>query len=970
VGVFEGMIEQLDDILLSGNCEDAEQLLNTQSEHKLSSARRRILDRKWIRLLFIKGDVEGALRRIKSYLRRYKPEQGSDDWMEAHCMESFLNISSGRLKAAEKTIKLLKEAVETHQSGKHCIKLNIGCLMRDSGNWDKAADILEEVYQAAGPHSEMSNHAALVISEMFTDLNRSDTKVWIDRVLESSTRWGEWEYLKLGEIMRTVDQFRQSVSSSAINDLYRHLGEADQLGRVPPRLRIRLALAEAMILVGDIGSAKDYILEAKEIIDCCDDNISRYYQPLSEILWFQSILETANQSERQEALDRLEILLAVIAKYSKPPGAAPFWYLIGEFHASLGQADGAIRAYRKAQQESAVAGSSRMECRALFGLAAFEWAQLPEPHTIQSAEKNRILAITATALEKAILSNSKDMEWQIHQLRGKMFIASGEQYPSDNEMSISARIVQEIMESIRDPHLRKLYRECPKRQDAIESLRPFLEKIGLDTKSEPEVASRTPVKQVESETQEIQALQMMLDALIDLYAASSIQELLTRCLRHILVILNADRVQIRMDARFGLNQSKYTGVKSQQTQSDQFTIPGKWIRSVKNMDRSMIYTRDPDEEDANKRSVICAPFSYKKIPYGIIYADRIQGTRVFDKSDIELLDTMIQAASATLSTLMMRNRLNDLTDQFRKEIVPQFPHIIGNSDLMKEVFVLIEKVASADIPVLIMGETGTGKDIVAQTIHSISHRKEFPYVYLDCSAIPASLLESELFGIEKGTATGVEPRIGLLEYANGGTVLLDEVADIPLSVQAKLLRVLQEREFEPVGSDRIVTVDIRILSTTSRDILSLIENQQVREDFYYRINGISIEIPPLRDRIGDVILLARTFLQRYNAEFKKRISGFTPKAMDAMDAYRWSGNVRELDHVIRKAVLFSTGKKITHGELGIPPAGKRAFRLKEARDEFERQVVHEIHESTGGDLQKTSDILQVSLKRLERLLKK
>ncbi|MBN1356142.1 sigma 54-interacting transcriptional regulator [bacterium] len=966
---FETVMDEINEHLLAGNHRQVEILLNSIADKKLKTKQFQQLDRKWIRLLFSRGEFENALRRIKAYQKKYKLAQESEQWFEARCMEAFLNISTGRLKAAEQALETLEKATKHIPEWELYIRVNVGCLLRDSGKWNDAFQILTDVYKRVGEDSELSIHIALIIAEMFSDLQRNEALKWCETVILSAPRWAGWEFLKTAEILKSLELFRSNYHADAIQDLHRHLSEADQMGRIPPRLRGRMALAEVLLAVGDIESSREYLQQVKTILEYGGESVSRFYQPMAELLWLSGKCTDGTQTEVLEVLDRLEILLAVIAKYSRPPGPARFWLQIAHAQVRLDNPENALRAFRRAQAEAAAAGSYRLESQAILDSAGFEWSRLPETKLVQSPEKNRIFAATGTALERSIQSGSKELEWQVHNLRGKMFLASGEQYPADSEMHMAAVGVSDILKSIRDPGLRRMYREHASRSESIQSLQKYLDEIVI-----PQEPSDSGTVEIRSsgdaeETGNIRDLQLMLDALFDLYSSSSIEELLIRSLRHILLILNADRVQIQMDQKLGLNQFKYTGVKSQQEDSEAFSVPPKWIRNTRNINRSMIYIRDPDEEDLNRRSAICAPITYGGVYYGMVYADRVGTDNSMGKTEIEFVDTMLRAASASLSILLMRSRLNELTDQFRKDIVPQYPDIIGSSEAMKEVFVLIEKVASAEVPVLIHGETGTGKDLVAKTIHSVSPRKASHYVHLDCSAIPSTLIESELFGIEKGTATGVEPRVGLLEYANGGTVLLDEVADIPLDVQAKLLRVLQEREFEPVGSDRVITVDIRILSTTSKDIKSMIENRTVREDFYYRISGLTIRIPPLRERIGDVVILARSFLERYNAEFGKEISGFTRQALDAMDAYDWPGNVRELDHIVRKATLFAQGKRITIADLGIPGIEKHLQGLKAAVRDFQRKTAREVFASTGKTIEKTAELLGTSPESLRKLLK-
>ena len=231
--------------------------------------------------------------------------------------------------------------------------------------------------------------------------------------------------------------------------------------------------------------------------------------------------------------------------------------------------------------------------------------------------------------------------------------------------------------------------------------------------------------------------------------------------------------------------------------------------------------------------------------------------------------------------------------------------MVGTSAPMRRIFSLIRRVAATDVPVLITGESGTGKELTALAIHDRSLRAEAPFVAINCAAIPESLLESELFGHRRGAFTGaVEERKGRFEQAGGGTMFLDEVGDIPLPTQVKLLRVLQERKFERLGENRTISVDVRIIAATNADLEKLVEEGRFREDLFYRLNVIPLYLPPLRDRRDDIIPLAEHFLERFNQEYGKGVS-FTPEALDLLVEYRWPGNVRELENLVERTVVMA-----------------------------------------------------------------
>ena len=258
-------------------------------------------------------------------------------------------------------------------------------------------------------------------------------------------------------------------------------------------------------------------------------------------------------------------------------------------------------------------------------------------------------------------------------------------------------------------------------------------------------------------------------------------------------------------------------------------------------------------------------------------------------------------------------RFSDSDDGSRK---PKVKGLIGKSEAMAQVMRTIEKVARADATVYIHGESGTGKELVARAIHDHSPRKDGPFVGVNCAAIPSTLLESELFGHEKGAFTGaVKRKLGRFELAHGGTLFLDEIGDVPLDMQAKLLRAIQEKKFERVGGEGPVTVDVRIVSATHRDITEMVKTGAFREDLLYRLHIVPIELPPLRDRPEDIPVLARHFLEKLRARTNPAIAEIDEGAMAALKAYRWPGNVRELENVIEQSLVFAEGTKLSADDL-------------------------------------------------------
>lgn len=310
----------------------------------------------------------------------------------------------------------------------------------------------------------------------------------------------------------------------------------------------------------------------------------------------------------------------------------------------------------------------------------------------------------------------------------------------------------------------------------------------------------------------------------------------------------------------------------------------------------------------------------------------------------------------------------------------QFERIVGKSRAIREVFRMIGDVAQSNATILITGESGTGKELVARAIHNRSPRRAKLFVALNCAAIPENLLESELFGHEKGSFTGaVERQIGKFEISNGGTIFLDEIGSLPLPMQAKLLRVIQEKELERLGGNRPIQVDVRIIAATNANLREEIKQRRFREDLYYRINVIPVVLPPLRERREDIGLLAEHFLRKYNREFAKKLKGFHQETLAFLASYNWPGNVRELENLVERLVVLTKSGQIgseklppeIRGELPCLP-GANEIRLNSALKKFESEFIKQALEKTGGhkgDAAKQLGIHRNTLRNLEKKLK-
>ena len=328
--------------------------------------------------------------------------------------------------------------------------------------------------------------------------------------------------------------------------------------------------------------------------------------------------------------------------------------------------------------------------------------------------------------------------------------------------------------------------------------------------------------------------------------------------------------------------------------------------------------------------------------------------------------------------VIKEKKLNRENTQLRKTLGERFSfeNIIGRSPLLKKVLGIVESVADANSTVLITGESGTGKELIAKAIHSNSNRSLMPFSPFNSSNIPASLFESLLFGYKKGAYTGaVSDKKGIFEEADGGTIFFDEIANLTDETQAKILRVLQEKEIQPLGSNQIKKVDVRILAATNIDLLAKVQSGEFREDLYYRLNIINIHLPPLRERKEDIPLLADAFLKKFAKENKKVIKGMSPKTLRLLMDYNWPGNIRELQNAMLRAVLLSNDEILTPEALTPEILGVRSQRLEaggfnEKVDAFKRQLIIQTLEKNNWVQKKAAEDLQLKPSTLYELIKR
>jgi Nif-specific regulatory protein len=378
------------------------------------------------------------------------------------------------------------------------------------------------------------------------------------------------------------------------------------------------------------------------------------------------------------------------------------------------------------------------------------------------------------------------------------------------------------------------------------------------------------------------------------------------------------------------------------------------------------------------RSLLCVPLMIFGSKLGVIYADTTNTEGRIDQQHLELLTAIASVAAVALEHARYVEWLEGENQRLQEEINVEHD-MVGESPRMREVYQLVGRVAASDSTVLIFGESGTGKELVARAIHRNSKRSNRPFVAINCAALTESLLESELFGHEKGAFTGAfAQKKGKIEIADGGTVFLDEVGELALPLQAKLLRVLQQREFERVGGTRSIKVDIRLVAATNRNLEEAIKTGRFRQDLFYRLNVVSITMPPLRDRREDIPLLATYFVQKYTREANRPVVGISPETHTLLKRYDWPGNVRELQNALERAVVLGTSDRIRPEDLPEALVESHSFgdsvrpgtlRYHEAVNGVKRQLILKAVEQAGGNFTEAAKLLDLHPNYLHRLVR-
>ncbi len=407
--------------------------------------------------------------------------------------------------------------------------------------------------------------------------------------------------------------------------------------------------------------------------------------------------------------------------------------------------------------------------------------------------------------------------------------------------------------------------------------------------------------------------------------------------------------------------------------------------------RKAIYLLDTEQEKESVqsqsvsiyhlRTVMCAPMRVGEKLLGVLYVDSHAKTREYTGTDLALFEAVTNYLALTIENVRAAQDLKRREEEKRKSLeaenqmlraaLERRRHVIGNSAPMKAVYETIRKVAPTDATVLILGESGTGKEVMAHVLHDLSPRSQQPFVVIDCAAIPETLLESELFGYDRGAFTGATaPKPGKFELAQGGTLFLDEIGELPLSLQVKLLRAIEARTVTRVGGTEPIKIDARIVTATNRNLDEAVAQNKFRQDLYFRLKVVSLKLPPLRERGDDIFLLADFLLQDANSNNSRTVKGLSEEAKHAIQAHKWDGNIRELKHRIEQAVILTNNEYVSTEDLNLSGQTGMFRSLEIARDIFEKGYIDKALAKNSYNVTHTAKAIGISRQHLQNLIKK
>ncbi len=461
-------------------------------------------------------------------------------------------------------------------------------------------------------------------------------------------------------------------------------------------------------------------------------------------------------------------------------------------------------------------------------------------------------------------------------------------------------------------------------------------------------------------------------------------ELLERVLEIAMTHLSAERGFVILtdpNKENGYDVVTMKNFSSQRT-SNEYAASSSVVTNVLNTGEAVLTFDAPNDERFESSvsiiaqkilSIICVPLRIGERTFGAVYLDSSAMLKEFNDESLKFLTIFGNLAGIAIENAKRYTELRNQNERLKNEadVTHLFANLIGKSDTWKSALEIVQRVLDIDVAILITGESGTGKELVARAIHENGLRKGLAFVAVNCSAIPESLIESELFGYVRGAFTGANAvKKGLVEVADGGTLFLDEIADLPFALQSKLLRLLQEKEYRRIGDTVNRSADIRIIAATNKDLKNEVKNGALREDLYFRLNVVDIHLPPLRERRDDIPLLAKHFLQRSAQMYKRSIDSIHPDAMHMLLVNPWKGNVREFQNVIERAVVLCQGTQLTPADLVLDFTERNSILPNSMTlEEIERQIIETTLDEMDGNRRRTAEKLGVSLRWLQYRLK-
>jgi len=734
------------------------------------------------------------------------------------------------------------------------------------------------------------------------------------------------------------------------------LAIAKALGNKYAMARILPHLGSALFEQGWLGEARRRIDEGLEL---CEQGGFREAGALSHCFGVEVLLAQKDIDGARASVSRaLELSKEIDSEYNLLKGQLA-QASVSNAEQDFGKASEAVSSVLSRAEHldrRDVSWARRLRAEAALGLGEYDSAQRDISKGLSAARDAG--AIREEALCLALFARIREAQ---------------EEYPKAIELANKALKIFKKMEAFLKigetaEHLSALFLRTENRSDALLNLELARDQfVGLDMKEEASLiddkiealrwGDRGEVQRGSLAVKALYNVTRLFESLLDL------DELLNRVMDAVIEILGAERGLIMLkNPETGALQTRVARKVDKQTIEDVTRISKSVIQRVVDLGKPLVTTdaqSDPRFHESKSvslydiRSIVCVPIVIKGEVTGTVYVDSSLSATVFTKQDLYLLSAFAAQASMAIEKAMLleelqlkKESLQAQNIDLRDAIAPQlsFDNIVGDSGLMQDVFKRIKQVADTRVAVLIEGESGTGKELVARAIHYNGVRKDGPFVKINCAAIPENLMENELFGHEKGAFTGAdERRIGKFEVADTGSLFLDEIGDLSVGLQAKLLTAIENKEFQRVGGTQTIHVDVRILTATNRDLLRLVQKRRFRKDLYYRVNEVPIKLATLRRRKGDIPYLVHHFIRKYSGDRSSPVTSIEKGALSVLMEYDWPGNVRELESAVKRALMDASGSTLTKPCFGFLPTGRSGSVLSRSDKvaQFVEGLLHE-----------------------------